>query len=899
MDENALRKLIEKNNFKHCFKHLIALPHEERRRLSKTSIKLLKETSELRYKPDGHRLDWETAQKREASAQACVYVTCTLAEIKKLGWLARPEFELAEFLIIELKPDWLNEWIYWLIEFNPHNYRLIRYLFDKGLCQKPEHDHFILGMILHFGRNKMRDSTRLIETLLQEKDLLETDIWRLFEVEGNGEFSLAAHDKYTSDAHNWSIALVELANRDEPTRNRLLDASLDALGRDFLQFRAGWYSRFHEALNPTLEERKARTDSYLSLLGSQIAPTVTLALKALSLIHKSGDLDSNKFIASALPALESKLKATALLGLRILESIAKTHKELQRDVAQLAASALINEHVDVQKKSLDIIDTYGDRSDPEILRILELNQDVVVPSLQSRLSAWLNIPDSQNDSISEQLLPPQASLSVCTIIAPIATVDELIGRFLFILENPDLPIEIERVLDGLARLGCQKSSTFEKDVSPLRKRAQTHLKRGYEKWLPHALSILALSYTEQKNHFPIISPWPENVIMMNLLRNHLEYVATIIDSGKSLPLICMPTHGRAFIYPNELLERYKSLRESNHVAPIGELVLALLRMDTRSDQLLPPYDASKTDEFIDALYFAMGHEVSIGNTMALWIAAARVRNKRTDCPEVIKRFGDQGPDAGHAARNTFWVTSRTNEPYTWYFLKLSCEPKAGKQIPNNHLSVLLYADDENTFSSSVCGEQIGIVRWASTIQPGNLESYFFQGARHIDMGTEVQWHMIGYFEPLLEADVPMDEMATLLMCTGLGASEPGLKGIAEEVFILAIQDGRLNLQTTIDCMAKLLPTGFITVPRWTKSLVTVSSISGLHTSIVIQLIQGMLNHPLEEAPRDLGGLIELLYELLIKTNQSLTNPQAIEYLKRANVKGGKLGKYSKQLLALN
>ena len=32
----------------------------------------------------------------------------------------------------------------------------------------------------------------------------------------------------------------------------MLDASLDALNRGFSQFRAGWYSRLHEALKPQL-----------------------------------------------------------------------------------------------------------------------------------------------------------------------------------------------------------------------------------------------------------------------------------------------------------------------------------------------------------------------------------------------------------------------------------------------------------------------------------------------------------------------------------------------------------------------------------------------------------------------------------------------------------------------
>ena len=54
-------------------------------------------------------------------------------------------------------------------------------------------------------------------------------------------------------------------------RQRLLDVSLAALARDFSAYRAGWFSRFHESLAPTDDERAQRTDAYLRLLRSASA----------------------------------------------------------------------------------------------------------------------------------------------------------------------------------------------------------------------------------------------------------------------------------------------------------------------------------------------------------------------------------------------------------------------------------------------------------------------------------------------------------------------------------------------------------------------------------------------------------------------------------------------------
>ena len=72
-----------------------------------------------------------------------------------------------------------------------------------------------------------------MEVLRRNPDLLVEDVWRVFEVEGGGENSLAAYDKYSSAENRWRTALVELGNDGSLDRERLLDASLDALQRGF------------------------------------------------------------------------------------------------------------------------------------------------------------------------------------------------------------------------------------------------------------------------------------------------------------------------------------------------------------------------------------------------------------------------------------------------------------------------------------------------------------------------------------------------------------------------------------------------------------------------------------------------------------------------------------------
>src|SRR5262249_28739655 len=146
------------------------------------------------------------------------------------------------------------------------------------------------------------------DAFLNDPELLEREVWRLFEVEGNGEFSLAARDKYSRNEATWEAGLVALAAEESLPRARLLDASLDALQRDFAQFRAGWFSRFHEALEPTIEERSERRERYLDLVSSKIPPTMSFALSALSKLDRVNRLPSAAIIERIGPALAARAK---------------------------------------------------------------------------------------------------------------------------------------------------------------------------------------------------------------------------------------------------------------------------------------------------------------------------------------------------------------------------------------------------------------------------------------------------------------------------------------------------------------------------------------------------------------------------------------------------------------
>jgi hypothetical protein len=106
------------------------------------------------------------------------------------------------------------------------------------------------------------------ELLDADPSLLDAEVWRLFEVEGGGEDSLANYEKFFGDT--WGHAFRSLAEADPETRERLL-GSLAALSRDFSTYRAGWFSRFHESLSADGRERAARAEAIWGCCGAASA----------------------------------------------------------------------------------------------------------------------------------------------------------------------------------------------------------------------------------------------------------------------------------------------------------------------------------------------------------------------------------------------------------------------------------------------------------------------------------------------------------------------------------------------------------------------------------------------------------------------------------------------------
>ncbi len=860
--------------------------------------------------------DWKLAEKIRDEERnkievlsIVLYATSNLTEVKKAGWLAIPKIEIIKNICEIFEPSWIDSWANWVLEENPRQFTLIYPLVKEGYCNKPTTDNYVLGIIESINYERKTDQVLVDSIRLSLRDL-EDDIWRIFEVEGGGEFSLAAHDKYSHGQNCWDNSLRILSEEGTLSRDRLLDSSLKALGNDFAQFRASWFSRLFISLKPTLEELEVRASNLILLMGSQIPPTVSFALKNLNSLEKKKLLNTDMFLDNVEPVLNAKTKSTVMLSLRILESLAKRNIDKAEKIALASTHAIIFDNAEVQKKVFDLIDKYGNQKDENISEALKLNADFIVPSLKNRLSSWVSIEDARSSDIEESYNSTlvETSNNQNEGIVPIENFEELISEFLQLIEEPNDPIAIERLFDGLSRVGRSRPEDFMKLIGPLEKRASTLESRGSEKWLTYQLSKLALSYINNKNGFrvtynEILKKNESNFENVFIARLYFLVESILRKTNIEVPLISAPTHGRGFITPSVLLDRIKAIESAKEQSSMIDNVLAILRLDcglideSELKETIKQLKGIKT-EFSLACAYALGGEVDIGKRAALWIAASRIRAPEGEDKLILDKFGTLGPDAGQASRYKPWVEVHNSNDgdYTWYNLKVERTPRAPEEIPLEHLAVLFHKYTEGYYSDTYFGYNEGLVRWGSTIWPGNLEPYFACGACELSISyPEAQWHVQSFFLPMLEQNVPLKPMALLLLIAGLSSAEPGQKGIAIDIVVMSIDDGRMDIALLGDLMAEFVATGLIIVSRWTKAIKEIASISSRHAEAMRSLIQSLLRFNPENSPRELGGLIELLYELSIAADKCLEDEKAIEFFKN-NKKGGKQGKFAKKLL---
>lgn len=816
------------------------LSETDRRRLAPKVLKLMREVRQA-YVGRIREQAWPYAGEVESvldATQTLVLGVATPAELSKVGAWGLPPVEIAAETL-RGRRDMVAALVDSIADMQharwSSHFAVMRSLVRDGVIPPPANQGYILAMI--HGLAKPRDS--VLEALRADPGLLEHEVWRLFEVEGAGETSLAAHDKYTPEASGWSRALVTLSGEGRISRARLLDASLAALARDFAPFRAGWFAQFHELLAPTRDERREREAAYVALLASPVPATVSFAVRALVEAGQLSDANVDRLA----PALTSKAVATVKGAIRLLPRSERG--------AVIAAAALPHATRDGQAALLAFIEATRSE-DRRVSQLVLEAEPALAPSLRRATT-----PQQQP---KEAAVPHAAERQTPAILPePVRSIEDLTELLARMLEGIEDAHDVERALDGTSRL-CDRSDRTIRYLEPVARRAQRMLSSGQVRPFagesPRA-DIAGLVTAWITGQAPTLPPFREGRFrlfgngtrprrsVLGFLSYRVLEVAARAARGKPAPILALPTDRGGAIDPIVLDSRRSEI--------------ARLRVT--------PGEA-------DALQAAL-RTGEIGPT----------RNVRFDFGSTSSSHTYQGKTYRHTH-----FELQVDPP-----LK---DPPALSDVPG--LFVAAISAFGSGAEADYCATGLAeAVRWVGTVWPSNREVFYAKGAAELGRNVDwwqAMWHVRCFLEPLLLPSEPIKQMGCLLLSLGLAAKEPGEKSLATDVLIRAVEQRGLDPRALGATLGRLYDYGVVKGSRIASTLSDAGRVSDEHMEAVVIAIERLLAAMHGPPPPDLHAVLTALSDSLAARGRTLSDPVASAYL--AGIEGtGKAAVSARRLLA--
>lgn len=896
MTEREFRELIITSDANHVLKTLSEIQEKDRRKYARVARTAWKTYSKAIWDMQIERKPFPEGFAQNGDVlRIAVLATGLPSEIAKDHFRILPQTISVADVIRALKPSWIDQWAEEAVEVHPRMFDTVQELNRKGLCGLPDTDAYILGYYRY----------NWISSDLSNETFLQKDVWRFFEVEGGGEFSLASHDKYSSEENSWALILLKLCANGSLDRNRLLDVSLDALERDFGQFRAGWYSRFHIAMAPTLEEATTRVDRYLNLLGSMVPPTVSFALKTLKKIDKAGGISSTALLSAIEPALQARQKSSVLIALQLLKSCAKQNPDSAFDIAKAAASALISESGEVQERALDLIEQLDQARNSDIHAVLSEYQDIATPTVQDRLS---NI-------LGGQASPPVANLAYpvpkLEKIYPVGSEQEAVSVFLELLEDCQDPFLMERGMDGLARYG----SGAQPLLSPIAKRAKQLQKRAIGdshspgKFFEKPISAIALAwsngtkveaeqqpfYVERYSGHRPFKITPNSFEGLFVARS--EELLNFVRAGHSVPMLSAPTDNRGYLDPTQFIGRLQEYRTLGLQPGAVDFKLALMRLapegrDAALAGFRPETEAER------ALAYAMGADISPEKDKQLWVIAWSSRLPQMADAQIQTLVSGKIAGAGEPAVFEFSAKRHISKEYSWPTPLVKVTPPATRGV-DEAIGMGLPCKSEQVYLGAPHPSWMTHVnQWVSILRPAHSELFFATGIFELYLDEKLSGHpCLTFLEPFLRPGLQAGPMAHALLAWYLASADGAIGATTQDAIATLIAQNSFDADLFADAARKLIFDGGLPLRRWTKRLTEISQISPDHASAIQMALSSMLIGMPQDLPRDLGGILELLYELHIVLGTNVENVDFLTAMGLVTV-GGKTGKYTKKLIGL-
>ncbi len=747
----------------------------------------------------------------------------------------------------------------------------VRALERHGLVDLDVDDTYVLAAVGGLGVGDAGGRARAVR---EDPELVERVLWRMFEVEGGGEVSLANVDKYSAREDSWQSAFLDLTGDGLLDRERVLTSALTAMNRDFSAYRAGWFARLYEALAPTLDELDRHQPMLRALIRSDITATVTFAVTRLRLLSKHGRVDDTATVPALGPAVLLSAKTTALSALRLTAEAATRSPATRAAAVGVAAAGLQHPHADVQRASAELLTAF-DAAD-----VLAAAADQLEPSVKRSLGFETATPAQAPGG-------PVHDVGWLRAMPAAVTRSDLLERTAALLEDASDAVELEAVLAGHAALADADL------LRPLLKRATTALQRGpgdygIPGWLRGQLARLVQAAAGDDP-----GALPVQGAHLQFLVARLDHVTAVL-TGQHAPstLLATPTSTAGWLDPAVLVDRLRLVtgttggRVERH-----DLIAALLRLhpDGRPDALrqLQTSPTGLPDDLGRAVMYALGGEPPAAARRRLrrpsaiedgpvWVAAARTRSPFA-ADGWLAEQGQTGAGRSQPLDATVVLIPR---PFTWTDHSKGVERNAmswqwriecGEARPRGHSDKPTCPDagDSDPFRQSV----EDFVGWMALTFPADAEHFLLTGLQPVlavACSDEVSHDAVRVLDALGAHPGRLGLLAQTCLAAGLTASKVDQRARAVDSTHALHRQGRLTAADLGEGLVSIA--GPANLTRWASSLRDLATADASGSAMVREALAVALPR-LDTSARGLHALLELLLEEVLR--QGAPTPAAL------------------------
>lgn len=771
-----------------------------------------------------------------------------------------------------------------------------------------------------------------------------------------------------SMSDTWLIALPRAVEAGLLDRDELVDAALTGQLRDLRKSSSAFFRKLFDALGPTVEECAGRASQLVQIVAAgQPSESAAAARRLRELVADGVELDASSVCAAVVTPLTGAQKAPAVEALRLVEAVdvgpvekcraavhglGHRHAEVQQRAVAVLESAVPDIAPDVLADAAGYVDSVAPANRPGLLKVLGEPEDVGVgptsgatsdaaalfgPSEVDALMATLDRKALAHSNLVELLemaaggempgplsFDPYAIRADSAAVEPFRSAAELLQKLTETLAGSIIPIELELVIDGLARTDPQLIGVDE--LSPvlalldladtngrwhgssvraylgvavhhwcnrIQPESLPYLKVNRRRWfrssaVTHDLLVPATD-AGQRPGFTAFDGSSQPAGLLGFVSARL-WEAVQIALTAPRPTLALPTSVNGWLEPGVLAVRLEEVLEGRATPRRFELIQALLRV--RPGGSVPHMTRR------------------VGDSPA-GVALARLCGGQTDP-------GDEGleravSDRGHPL--ALAPVRFVNEEQAWEdtVIAYEVERRASSLRRDDPVGQLIaqleppaeYPRRWSPHGSSLLAEDRLLVDWTVVGMPGHHDVVAAVAAAL--MAIDLDSNRSGdTFDLLLSAAVEPDEPMSfgthVMLAMGLCDRNTITSAAAGDLLIAAAVDGRLDACLLGRLLAQLMDVDVIGARRFAASTAGVVQVSPIVAERVRQMLGGWIAalQPDDPGRRSSGvhAVLETLEQACATSGRGVVEPEARARLEDMASGNSKRAQSARRLLEL-